>query len=142
MATKEMIQEIEEKNIDLFRKEFQWLCEKYSIGAIVIGARSETEKFEDSPNESMCAAFCSSSIKDPSLNQLKAIDSAFDKAEEEIISSMHRDIAARIMKEKGVDVADLAKGLAQALQKAFGGNCECKDCKKEAESEASEKKEV
>ena len=88
----------------------------------------------------MCAAFCSSHIEDPSLNQLKAIDTAFDKAEEEIISKMHRDIAARIMKESGVDVSDLAKGLAQALQKAFGGKCECENCKKET-AEKAEKSE-
>ena len=91
----------------------------------------------------MCAAFCSSHIEDPSLNQLKAIDTAFDKAEEEIISKMQRDIAARILKEKGVDIADLAKGLGEVLEKVFGGECDCENCKKEKEAEAaSEKSEV
>ena len=47
---------------------------------------------------------------------------------------MQRDIAQRILKEKGVDIANLAKGLAEALKKVFGGECECENCKAEREA--------
>lgn len=138
-----MIQEIEEKAIEDFRTEFAELCKKHWIGAIVVGARSQTEKFEDIPDESMCAAFCSSHIEDPSLNQLKAIDTAFDKAEEEIISKMQRDIGFRLFEQAFPNSAELRKTIsefADKLREKFWKECECEDCKKEAAEKATEDK--
>lgn len=65
----------------------------------------------------MCAAFCSSHIEDPSLNQLKAIDTAFDKAEEEIISKMQRDIGFRLFEQAFPNSAELRKTISEFADK-------------------------
>lgn len=57
MATRAQTIETEKKAIEAFREKLETLCKEYEIQAVCIATRKETEKFEDEPTASVCAAF-------------------------------------------------------------------------------------
>lgn len=112
MTTKAQALEIEEKAIKEFRNKLEELCKEYGVQAVCIGTRNETEKFEDEPTQSCCAAFVGGTIKNPSYQEARALAKAYEEAEnifEEIqLRAMFRDVI-KDTKEK----------------------CDCDDCKQE-----------
>lgn len=108
-GTKEQVTIIEDKEINKFQIEFLDLCEKYKIKWVVFWTREQTDTFQNSEKESMCAWFCISEFV-CNKNESHSILTAYRS-----LSSMMSKMALRAMKWKYWP-------------------CHCKDCTNEREA--------
>lgn len=84
MTTSEQLKSSETDIILEFKKEFETLCEKYALSAIVLGVRPAIKEIEDKPDSTGVACFLDMNIRNISPAQVVTFRKLSKKLDEEI----------------------------------------------------------